>query len=392
MPNAGMQFFPSEPRHKGMMYRLLRAITPLRAVARFVRKLYSRYRPQVWCLEGRERASGVPLVIVFAGQLENKNYLAHLAFANSPAEQILGRRWLWMLLPPKQRRDSDNVDLRIVELYGSQRHWLGARFQFFVPIWIGGELDLQRAVARQHRSRNARKDLQRMRKNETTYEVTQNREAFEDFYSNMYLPYIRNRYGNRAFRMSHEEMMGKLGCSELFFVKVRGERVAGDILLYEGDRARAWSTGVKNGDPSYVKAGAMKALDYLRCQYLTERGYKTLQMGGSRPFLLDGVLRHKRGHGVRVSSHKKRYFSLSLTAGSAGAAAFVANNPFIYESQGAYRGALFIEPDLPLSPERLRELHDEYHMDGLAGLTLFDARAGGRKQLAQISGGLLDEQ
>jgi len=190
--------------------------------------------------------------------------------------------------------------------------------------------------------------------------------------------------------MSHEDMMGKLGCAELLFVTVRGERVAGDILLYEDDRARAWSAGVKDGDPSYVKAGAMRALDYLRSQYLAERGYKALHMGGSRPFLLDGVLRHKRELRARISDHTKRYFSLSLTAGSAGAAAFVANNPFIYECQGAYRGALFIEPGLPLSPERLRELYDEYHMDGLAGLSLFDVSAGGGKQLAQISESSLD--
>jgi len=49
-----------------------------------------------------------------------------------------------------------------------------------------------------------------MRKNETTLEVTENRDAFEYFYSNMYLPYITNRYGNRAFPISHEDMMEKL--------------------------------------------------------------------------------------------------------------------------------------------------------------------------------------
>jgi hypothetical protein len=334
----------------------------------------------------------VPLVIVFAGQLQNKNYVAYLAFADSPAERALGKRWLWTLLPPKGKRDADGVDVRIVELYESQRRWLGARFQFFVPVWIGGEQDLQRAVARQQRSKNARYFLRQMQKNETTYEVTRDPKAFEYFYSNMYLPYIKNRYGNRAFSMSHEDMVGKLGCSELFFLTVRGERVAGDILLYEGGRPRAWSTGVKDGDPSYVKAGAMKALGYLRSQYLAKRGYKTLHMGGSRPFLLDGVLRHKRELRVRICDHTKRYFSLGLTEDSVGAAAFVANNPFIYESQGAYRGALFIDPDLPLSPERLRELYDEYHMEGLAGLSLFDARAGGKKQLAQISEGFLDER
>ncbi len=151
-------------------------------------------------------------------------------------------------------------------------------------------------------------------------------------------PTSRTVMATAAFPMSHEDMVGKLGCSELFFVTVRGERVAGDILLYEDDRVRAWSTGVKDGDPSYVKAGAMKALDYLTSQYLAERGYKALHMGGSRPFLLDGVLRHKRGRRVRISDHTKRYFSLSLTAGSVGAKAFVANNPFIYENKGTYRG------------------------------------------------------
>jgi len=373
-----------------MLYRLLRAITPLRATVRFMRERLARHCPQVWRLEGRERASGAPLVIVFAGQLENKNYIVHLAFADPPTEQALGRRWLWMLLPPKRKRDADGIDLRIVESYENQRRWLKARFQFFVPIWIGGELDLQRAVARLHRSKNAKKDLRRMQKNETTYEVTHDRDAFEDFYSNMYLPYIKNRYDNCAFLMKHEDMMGKLGCSELVFVKVRGERVAGHILLYEDNRVRAWSIGIKDGDSSYVKAGAMKALHYLTSQYLAERGYKALHMGGTRPFLLDGVLRHKRGLRVRLSDHAKRYFSLGLTAGSAGAAAFVASNPFIYESQGAYRGALFIEPDLPLSPERLREFYDEYFIDGLYGLSLFDARAGGEKLLAQISEGSLD--
>jgi hypothetical protein len=390
MTNAGMQSLPTEPRRKGMMHRLLRAITPLRSTVRFMRERIERYRPQAWRLEGRERASGVPRAIIFAGQLENKNYLAHLAFVDSPVEQALGPRWLWTLLPPKRERKSDGVDLRIIELYESQRRWLRARFQFFVPIWIGSELDLQRAVARLHRSKNARNDLRRMRKNETTFEVTKNRDAFEYFYSNMYLPYIKKRYGNRAFSMSHEEMVRNLGCSELLFVKVRGERVAGDILLYEDNRARAWSAGVKDGDPTYVKAGAMRSLDYIRTQYLAERGYKALHMGGSRPFLLDGVLRHKRELRVRISDHTKRYFSLSLTAGSAGANAFIANNPFIYENKGTYRGAIFIEPDLPLSPERLRELYDEYHMDGLAGLSLFDVRAGGEKQLAQISGEFLD--
>lgn len=385
MTNAGMQSVPTQYRHNGRLYRLLRAIKPLRTTVRFVRGQYERHRPQAWRLEGQERMSGAPLVIIFAGRPENKNYIAHLAFAYSPAEQSLGRRWLWGLVPPERKQKTDAADLRIVELYESQRWWLGARFQFLVPVWIGSELDLQRAVARLHRSKNARYELRRMRREETTGEVTRSRDAFEYFYANMYLPYIKNRFGNRAFPMSHEDMVARLDSAELFFANVRGERVAGQVLLYENDGVRAWSVGVKDGNHAYIKAGAIKALNYLTYLYLAERGHKVLHLGGSRPFLLDGVLQHKKGLGVRVCDHTKRYFSLHIKPGSAGAQAFVVSNPFIYVSKGTYRGALFIESDLPLPPERLGQLHDEYHMDGLAGLSLFDARAGGEKQLAQIS-------
>lgn len=369
----------------GFWYRALRAITPLRRAVRWARGFIDRYCLPTWLLEGTERVSGQPLRVFFAGQLENKNYIAHLAFAASPAEQVLGQRWLWMLLPPKRKQESDGVDLWIVELYETQRRWPSARFQFFVPIWVGGELNLQSVVARLQRSKNAKADLRRMRRNETTYEVTREPEAYEYFYSNMYLPYITNTYADRAFPMSREEMIGKRGYSELFFIKVHGERVAGNILLYEGARARAWSTGVKDGDHSYVNEGAIKALNYLRSQYLTERGYTTLHLGGSRPFLSDGVLRHKRELGFRISDHTKRYFSLSFTPGSVGARAFAANHPFIYENKGAYRGALFIEPGVSLSQERLHELYAECYFDGLAGLSLFDARTGGKSWLTPIS-------
>jgi hypothetical protein len=98
MTNAGIQPLPTEPKHKGLLYRLLRAITPLRAAVHFARKRLSRYRPQVWRLEGRERVSGAPLVIVYAGQIENKNYIAELAFGRTRTEVSLGRKWVCNLM------------------------------------------------------------------------------------------------------------------------------------------------------------------------------------------------------------------------------------------------------------------------------------------------------
>ena len=99
---------------------------------------------------------------------------------------------------------------------------------------------------------------------------------------------------------------------------------------------------------------------------------------------MDPLLRNKREFGVRIIGHTKRYFSIALTTGSLAAKAFGMNNPFIYEKEGRYRGANFIEPELPLSPERHDQLYDEYHKEGLTDLPLFDAGAGGDKRLAQM--------
>lgn len=360
-----------------MLYRLLRAITPLRAAVCFGREHLVRYHLQVWRLEGRERASDAPLTILFAGQLENKNYLAHLAFAEPYVEVALGRRWLWLLLPRGKGQEPHEIDLRIVELQQRERHWLLGRFRFFVPCWIGGEVEFARVVERMQHSKNAKEDMRRMRKHETTYEVTREPEMFEQFYTEMYLPYIRNVYGDHAFLMSRTEMLDALDCCELFFVKVHGERVAGQILVYENGRARAWSVGFKDGDRSHLKAGANKALDYLMVGYLAEKGYKSIHMGASRPFLLDGALIYKKRLGMSITNHEGRGFALQFADDSPGAQAFLANNPFIYESDGHYKGAVFVSETVLASEGRCAELRAQYQMEGLSDISLFPLRTAG---------------
>jgi hypothetical protein len=195
-------------------------------------------------------------------------------------------------------------------------------------------------------------------------------EAFEHFYATMYLPYITGVFGDHALLMTREEMATKRDCRELFLIKMRGEAVAGLIILYESGSPRAWSLGVKDGDRAFVKAGALRALDYLLLSYLADKGHKTVNMGASRPFLKDGVLRHKRRIGMRLNYHPARGFALLLTAGSPAAGAFVANNPFIFERNGGYVGAVLSPASSPPSPEETRKLVDEYAMPGLDGLAL----------------------
>lgn len=358
-------------RQPDPFYRALRSIKPLRALVRSGRNLLAQNRLTVWQLAGRERASGLSLEILFSGQIENKNYIAQLAFDNTGTEAALGRRWIRNLVERDTVRLAGDEALVIVGLNEAQRERYRDRFKFQVPCWIGGEIDLGALIDHWRYSKNSRYILGQLRKSETTYEITRDRDAFERFYYGMYLPYITNVYGNHAFLMSHEDMVGQLDRCELVLVKRHGEYVAGQILVYDGRQVRGWSVGVKDGDRSYVEAGAIKALDYLLPPYLRENGYNFLHLGGSRPFLRDGVLAHKKRLGLRLTDHSAQGFAVKLPATSAGAWAFLASNPFVQELDGQYWGSVFHAGPVPPSEEQLRQLYRQHNINGMTGMIVY---------------------
>jgi hypothetical protein len=345
---------------------MLKRIGPLRSTVNRARDLLARYRPLVWRLDGHERDSGMPLAVVFAGQLESKNYIAHLVFAEPPRESALGRRWIWRLLPRNQGVES--VDLRVIELEPRERGRFRDRYRACIPCWVGGEIDLAAAVAHIRESKNAKEDLRRIRRDQIEYEVTRSQQAFEHFYVHMYLPYIETVYGDRAFSMSHAEMTSMRDRSELFIVKIKGEAVAGLIIVYENGRPRGWSLGVKDGNRAYVRGGALRALDYLLVFYLAGKGHATVHMGASRPFLKDGVLRHKRRIGLRLVDHTSRSYALQPAHGSRAAEAFLKSNPFIgFGKDESLRGMVFLDDESVSSPPQLQRLIAEYEIPGLSG-------------------------
>lgn len=350
----------------GKAYQTLKRFAPLRAAIRAVRDALGRYRPMVWQLQGCAHDSAVPLTILYAGQLENKNYIAHLAFVARPTETALGPRWVWRAL----RASPAGADVRIAELDTGLARILRNRFRFYLPCWIGGEIDLTQAVRHIRRSKNAKEDLRRIRRDGIGYDVARGAAAFAQFYSEMYRPYIETVYGDRAFAMSYDEMIGKLDRSELFLVTRGGEPVAGLIIIYEARGPRAWSLGVKDGDRALVKAGVLRALDYLLVFYLAENGHASVHMGASRPFLKDGVLRHKRRIGLRISDSTARGFALQPTPQSSGARAFLSENPFIFQRDGQYVGAVFAA-DASLPAERLAQYRRDYGIAGMHRLALF---------------------
>lgn len=207
----------------------------------------------------------------------------------------------------------------------------------------------------------------------------------------MYLPYIKNIYGDRAFLMSYEAMCQAIPQSELFLVTQDGEDICGDILVYEGsDQVRGWSWSVKDGDRHWVKLGAFAACEYLRTMYLYDKGFTRLKMGASRPFLNDGVLCFKKKRGMSIAERTPYWFMLGPLRNDDAVRGFFYHNPFIHEDHEGLKAAAFLDENT-LSDEDAAALFKRLYIKGLPGLDLFRFRAEGAQEIAVEACGRLDD-
>lgn len=339
----------------------LRRFALLRAIARAYRALARTLRRDVWMIEGAEKTTRKPLTLLFCGQLENKNYLVRLIFGDTAGEK-LSRVWCWRLDALAADRNAGHA-LAIIERTRLPR--AAASGTFHIPCWIGGEIELAEAEHRRRHNGNVKEDLRRIRKNGFDMATERAPERIYKFYEEMYIPYVRAVYGTRAFVASRTELDAMMVKAELLLVRRQHEAVAGQIILHEGGRPRTWLTGVKHGDRRYVRDGAIAALYHFSTELLATRGFERVHTGASRPFLNDGVLRYKSKWGMRIADRAPKWFRLSLVRPSAGVAAFLASNPFLFEVSGKFYGAVFAD-SVPSTAWL-----DTLKLTGMAGVVAF---------------------
>lgn len=374
----------------GLRERLKR-IAPLRAAVLAIRQRINRHRVPAWLIKGRERDSGQLLSLLFVGRPGSRNYFARLVFGDSVTEQR--HVMLWKRSFPKYVRDSRRGhEIAIVHVDAQTDLAIEASMKslgFRLPSWVGVEKDLDGAAEFARHSKQIKSDLWRIRKNRLGYRVTREPAEFDRFYHTMYLPYIQRAFGDRACLMTYSEMQSAIPNSELFLVTQDGQDIAGGILVYDAsDRVRGWSLGVKNGDHHWVSQGALGAFVQLQTDYLHVRGYRSLHAGASRPFLNDGALGFKKNRGMVICDRTAQTFVLLPLRDCAGARAFLQNNPFIYDDDGALKGAVFVTGKL--TAEVAARLHHDWYVRGLKTLDIFRLEVSGAEHIAIRKCGYVD--
>jgi hypothetical protein len=238
----------------------------------------------------------------------------------------IGRIYLWDL-----RKFVDQQDSALVDVYKSFVRFFDNN-GFLVPSLVGQVLDINEPVDKAIKLSS--RELKKV--NKYKYEISNDPDALKFFYEKMYVPYAKIRYGEFAHIESFSYLKKIFRNGELVFVTFNGERVSAYLCEIDGDEYICGKNGAL--DESFVREGAMVAAYYFSILRAKEIGAKFVNFGGSKPFLLDGVLRHKNQWGTRICESKvsKRFVYLKNV---------LFEQPFVYVDGDKFKIAIFSDDD-----------------------------------------------
>jgi hypothetical protein len=324
-------------------------------------------RPKVWSVAGDGQGGPMRVCLETSTPL-SMTYISELIFGPSREACNLGRTWVWRL--QKLPKAAYGSSLLFSEFDARFLRWMRPGGGVAIPSWVVGEAVLPRG-AEERNSKGAKNRRRSILHNSLEFDVTRDPGHFDDFYDNMYLPYIKDRFGDGAGITPRGRLRKMFDDGELLRVKRNGEYLAGMLIDYQGDSAGLRIIGVRDGNWAHVQAGAIAALYEFSLNHLERRGCLRVKLFRSRAFLQDGVLRAKRRLSQRIVGIDPRMFTLRVLTDSPATRRFLEGAPFIFERLGKLRGAVFVACGTELTVETLGEINRKYFHSGMSELIVF---------------------
>ena len=324
--------FPIGFRNKIIHELIARMIQVIIKLVQPIVKNLSLIRKEIWLLEGLDPRTQKPWRILYAGQEKEKHYIGNVYFGGDYTCRSLGDRWLWQLFFHSKTLP-DTCCFSVVQTRWPITRHIRLKNLYCIPFWVYGSVDLSDDVDENiHRSKSARYNIARMKKSRFKIEISRDMALFDDFYTNMFQAYIGKRHDRCSVIDPYERMKARFQeDGEILFVKKGSQRIAGMIISYDHGEAAAYRLGVRDGDFQWVKEGAITALYYHTIKHCRDKGFKKLHLGGSRPFLSDGVLNYKiKNWNMKIDGYPEHfYFLLKPLRPSVATEKFLYANAFI---------------------------------------------------------------
>ncbi len=313
-------------------------MNPLHRVSSFIASL----KVELTRLSGISRTGGEQVTIVCGVGNKTFHYLAGLMFEPGYQAELIGSAWLWNAAR-KARRSTPDALLLFIESGGRKLRFFGDSW-IRIPIWVRSEIPIP--VPDTLRKRETYKtDFRKLREAGFHYEVTRDPVQMDDFYHNMYKPYIASSHGGSAILKEKDKLLSEFGDPELLLVKEGQSPVAGILLSHEYEIPKMYALGIKDGNLEYLSRGALFACYHFTLEYLAGAGYRTVNAGSSKGFIRDGVMNFKRKFGHRLTEPQEYYLLLTPLRHSRQTTALLCEQPVICELNGTLHSLVFVDED-----------------------------------------------
>ena len=144
-------------------------------------------------------------------------------------------------------------------------------------------------------------------------EVSHELADFHAFYDQMYVPFIRSRYGAESV-VSHRARLERcFRQGGIVWALDQGRRVAGVLVRQRGTTLDFVVVGTAGGTPEPARTGAVFAIDLFALEHARALGCTMVDFGGSRASPSDGLLLYKARWGARVLANRTTFYDLCLS-------------------------------------------------------------------------------
>ena len=296
-------------------------------------------------------------------------------YETAPTQVFIKRAFIWNLKRIISEYSS-NIDLTLIDTHRLFRHFVKVKNSFLIPHFVKLILDINKPMEEVSKmfSRNVKGDLRITRKFNYSYDTFSDLKSLKFFYEKMYVPYIKERYPERAEILELDELKGIIKKGMLIFVKSEGKYICGSLCENRKKHFFFHQLGILDGNEDFLRKRALTALYYFTIIKAKEENAKVLDFDTTGPFLSDGLLRHKIKWGARVCRDrtKDRLLTLIVNRHKNVAPIFTAQ-PFICIENGTLKAVIFVSGDTEADNFDIKSFNDQFATPGITALKIIDS-------------------
>lgn len=282
--------------------------------------------------------AGKPLTVIYAGYSKVKKiYFTKYIFAEKPFKsKFLGLYW-FSVIQKNSYINRYKPDVLMIETNPKTIQYFLEQVGYVIPEWIIAVVKLDESINIMKKKPGSDfLSVERLiRKYGLSYTVSQSQEDFDHFFFKMHLPYIQQRYSKGALSSYNYKEYKSLSKSAFLILIHQGNEMCagGGFVVIKSDTVKFKILGIKDGAFEYVRKGVIGALYYFLVIECQKRGFKSLDIGGTHPFLNDGLTKfkhHMNGEFVFEYCANIDHLSILFNHDSEYVQAFLKQNPFFY--------------------------------------------------------------